>query len=87
METALESALRRDRAVVLAGLAALVIVAWLYLLRLGGDIILKIDGIAIGNVIDLVKIRERLGSLPSGMDYTITVLRAGKVMDLTGRAP
>jgi S1-C subfamily serine protease len=54
---------------------------------LGGDIILKIDGIGIGNVTDLVQIRERLGSLPPGKDYTITVLRAGKVMDLTGRVP
>ncbi len=53
----------------------------------GGDIILRIDGIAIGEVSDLVKIRERLGSLASGKTYTITVLRAGKVLDLTGRVP
>ena len=55
---------------------------------LGGDIILKIDGIAIGNVTDLVKIRERLGEpARPGRTYTITVLRAGKVLDLTGRVP
>jgi len=54
---------------------------------LGGDIILKIDGIAIASLADLVTIRERLGGLPSGRDYPITILRAGKVMDLTGRVP
>jgi S1-C subfamily serine protease len=53
----------------------------------GGDIILKIDGIAIGGVSDMVKIREHLGGLPSGRTYPITVLRAGQVMDLTGRVP
>ncbi len=37
MSSALESALRRDRAVVLAGLAALVVVAWLYLVRLARE--------------------------------------------------
>ena len=37
---------------------------------LGGDVILKIDGIAIGNVTDLVKIRERLGvSRPEGLHH------------------
>jgi predicted metal-binding membrane protein len=35
--TTLESALRRDRAVVLTGLAALVVVAWVYLLHLASD--------------------------------------------------
>jgi predicted metal-binding membrane protein len=35
--TTLESALRRDRAVVLTGLAALVAVSWLYLLHLASD--------------------------------------------------
>jgi predicted metal-binding membrane protein len=35
--TTLESALRRDRTVVLTGLAALVVVAWLYLLHLARD--------------------------------------------------
>jgi predicted metal-binding membrane protein len=34
---ALESALRRDRAIVLTGLVALVVVAWLYLVHLAGD--------------------------------------------------
>ena len=53
----------------------------------GGDIILKIDGLVLGTVADLVKVREHLGNLASGKTYTITVLRAGKVMDLTGRVP
>jgi S1-C subfamily serine protease len=53
----------------------------------GGDIILKIDGLVLGTVADLVKVREHLGNLASGKTYTITVLRAGKVIDLTGRVP
>jgi predicted metal-binding membrane protein len=35
--TALASILRRDRAIVAAGLAGIVVLAWLYLLRLAGD--------------------------------------------------
>jgi predicted metal-binding membrane protein len=35
--TPLESALRRDRAIVLAGLVALVAIAWLYLVHLARD--------------------------------------------------
>ena len=31
--------------------------------------------------------REVLGSLASGSPYQITLLRGGKVMDLTGRVP
>src|SRR5262245_52980185 len=37
MSSALESGLRRDRAIVLAGLVALVVVAWIYLARLAGE--------------------------------------------------
>lgn len=37
MTPALESALKRDRAIVLAGLMALVVVAWLYLVHLARD--------------------------------------------------
>jgi S1-C subfamily serine protease len=53
----------------------------------GGDIIIKMDGRTIGSAIDLVTIREHLGSLPSGRTYSITVLRGGKILDLTGRVP
>jgi serine protease Do len=53
----------------------------------GGDIILKMDGITLTTVADLVKVREHLGGLPSGKTYAITILRAGKIMDLTGRVP
>ena len=54
---------------------------------LGGDIILKIAGITLGTLADMVKMREVLGSLASGSPYQITLLRGGKVMDLTGRVP
>jgi S1-C subfamily serine protease len=53
----------------------------------GGDIILKMDGITLNTVADMVKVREHLGSLPSGKTYWITVLRGGKILDLTGLVP
>jgi serine protease Do len=53
----------------------------------GGDIILKIADITISAAADLVKMREKLGSLPSGSQYGITLLRGGTGLDLTGRVP
>jgi serine protease Do len=53
----------------------------------GGDIILKIADITISAAADLVKMREKLGSLPSGSQYGITLRRGGKVLDLTARVP
>jgi S1-C subfamily serine protease len=53
----------------------------------GGDVILRLDGQALTTVAELVKVREHLGSLPSGKTYPITILRGGKVMELTGRVP
>ena len=54
---------------------------------LGGDIILKIADVPVGMLDDMVRMREKLGGLPSGSPYQITVLRGGKVLELTGRVP
>jgi serine protease Do len=54
---------------------------------LGGDIILKIQGRLVGGLADYEKIREILAALPSEGTVTVTVLRAGQVIDLTGRKP
>src|SRR5262245_43042392 len=53
----------------------------------GGDVILKIAGITLTAVDDMVKMREKLGDLSSGSPYEITVLRGGKLVELTGRVP
>jgi S1-C subfamily serine protease len=53
---------------------------------LGGDIILAVDGVK-ADPANLQKIRDILTTKPSGSPYKVTVLRAGKVIDLTGRTP
>ena len=51
---------------------------------LGGDIILAVEGIK-AEAANLAKIRDALSSKASGASYKVTVLRAGKVLELTGR--
>jgi len=53
---------------------------------LGGDIILAVDGVK-AEPANLQKIRDGLTSKATGSSYKVTVLRAGKVIDLTGRTP
>jgi serine protease Do len=53
----------------------------------GGDIILKVQGIPAGDLTSYEKIRDVLAELPSGARLTVTVLRAGRVIELTGRKP
>jgi serine protease Do len=56
-------------------------------LVVGGDIILAVEGIQLRGSPDLVKIRETLNRLASGRPFKATVLRAGKVVELTGKVP
>ncbi len=53
---------------------------------LGGDIILSIQGVPV-SAANVGKIRDRLSGLPSGDPFTLTVLRAGRVLELTGQTP
>jgi S1-C subfamily serine protease len=53
---------------------------------LGGDILLTIDGMK-AEAANVAKIRDSLASKPSGGAYKVTVLRAGKILELTGRVP
>jgi S1-C subfamily serine protease len=53
----------------------------------GGDIILNVEGIPVGNTADLVKIRERMNTLPPGAPIRAKVLRQGQIVDLTGKVP
>jgi len=56
-------------------------------LVVGGDIVLSVEGIAIGSAANLAQIRQRLNSLPSGSPYKVSVLRQGQVLELTGKMP
>jgi len=53
-------------------------------LPLGGDIVLAVEGIKAESA-NLVKIRDLLSSSPAGSPYKVTVLRAGKVLELVGK--
>jgi len=50
---------------------------------LGGDIILNVAGIPAGPVANLVKIREHLNGMKPGTPFKATVLRAGRMVELT----
>jgi serine protease Do len=55
-------------------------------LPLGGDIVLTLEGIKV-EAANMAKIREQLASKSAGSPFKVTVLRAGRVVELTGRVP
>jgi hypothetical protein len=56
-------------------------------LVVGGDIILKAQGIPVGDVAHHQRVRDILDTVPPGAEFTMTVLRLGQVIDLKGRHP
>jgi serine protease Do len=54
-------------------------------IAVGGDIILSVDGISAGSGDSIEKIRARLAAMPEGSPVKVAVLRAGKVVELTGK--
>ena len=54
-------------------------------IAVGGDVILSVDGMAVGSDDNIDKIRTRLAAEPAGTSFRMKVLRAGKVMELMGR--
>ena len=54
---------------------------------LGGDIILSVDGIQVKSAADLVKIRDSLNALKPGSPFKVTYLRAGRIVEASGRVP
>jgi S1-C subfamily serine protease len=52
-----------------------------------GDIILSMAGISIKSETDVPKIREKIGAMQTGQTFKTSVLRAGRVIELTGTAP
>jgi len=53
---------------------------------LGGDIVLSVDGIGVDTA-NISKIRDRMNGLRAGSPFKVTILRAGQVLELTGKAP
>jgi S1-C subfamily serine protease len=51
---------------------------------LGGDILLAVQGIP-ASAANLAKIRDALNQLDPGAPFTVRILRAGEVLELTGR--
>jgi len=51
---------------------------------LGGDIVLSVEGIA-ASPANAAKIRDRLAGLAPGTPYKVSILRAGQVLELTGK--
>jgi S1-C subfamily serine protease len=56
-------------------------------LVVGGDIILKVQGIPVGEAAEHRRVRDILDAVPPGAEFTITVLRLGQVVELKGRHP
>jgi len=52
-----------------------------------GDIVLSMAGIPIRSEADIPKIREKIGAMSTGQPFKASVLRAGKIIELTGKAP
>src|SRR5262245_29436242 len=53
-------------------------------LALGGDIILAVDGIPVVSEDNIEKIRIALAAAPVGTPFKVSVLRAGRIVELTG---
>ena len=54
-------------------------------IAVGGDIILSVDGIPVVSEENIEKIRNKLASVPADTPFTMSVLRAGKVIELAGK--
>jgi serine protease Do len=53
---------------------------------LGGDIIMSVNGISAASA-NIAKIRDSMNTLPPGGTFKVSVLRAGQILELTGKAP
>src|SRR6267142_5761689 len=53
----------------------------------GGDIILSVEGLPVGQADDHEKIRDILSKKAPGAPFSMKILRAGKILDLTGKTP
>jgi serine protease Do len=53
---------------------------------LGGDIIMSVSGIS-AVAANMAQIRDSMNTLPPGGTFKVSILRAGQVLELTGKAP
>ena len=53
----------------------------------GGDIVLKVQGIRVDEAADRAKVREILNAIPPGGEIRMTILRLGQVIELKGKHP
>jgi S1-C subfamily serine protease len=56
-------------------------------LVVGGDIILTVQGIPVGDAADHHRVRDIMEHVPPGGTFTMTILRLGQVIKLEGRHP
>jgi serine protease Do len=56
-------------------------------LVVGGDIILKVHGVMVGDVTEHRRVRDLMDTIPPGGEFTMTVLRLGQVIEFKGRHP
>ena len=54
---------------------------------LGGDIILAVEGIPATSVANMMKVRDLLAGLKPGTEFKATILRSGRIVELTGVVP
>jgi S1-C subfamily serine protease len=54
-------------------------------IAVGGDIILSVDGMPIGSPENIERLRNELAGKPPGSLFKMKVLRAGKILELTGK--
>jgi serine protease Do len=52
-----------------------------------GDVILAVAGVPVKQAGDFVAIRQQLATMTSGAPITVSVLRAGQIVKLTGKVP
>ena len=55
--------------------------------NVGGDIIMKVQGIPVTDLSSYEKIRAAMMRLAGGGTVTVTIFRSGQVLDLTGKLP
>ena len=53
----------------------------------GGDVILKVQGIPVNDFASYERIRAALMGMSPGATFTVTILRAGAVIELQARFP
>jgi S1-C subfamily serine protease len=54
---------------------------------LGGDILLSAEGVSLGSVANIAKVRDLVAQRPPGSPITVTILRAGRILEVAARVP